>query len=136
LDLLARSGIDSGCKTQPPVAPGGRYSKEQFYIDLGADTVTCPAGEEVTIRRNKPGDGVAYFGSACAACPLRSDCTTAEGSRTIQVGRYETLLAAASAEAQDPLWRDDYRGTRPKVERKLGHSVTSCDGATAADEPG
>jgi hypothetical protein len=60
LDHLARAGIDRRCKTQPPVAPGGRYSKAQFYIDLDADTVTCPAGEEVTIRRNKSGDGIAY----------------------------------------------------------------------------
>jgi len=132
LDLLGRAGTDSGCKTQPPVAPGGRYSKERFYIDLGADTVTCPAGEEVTIRRNKSGDGIAYFESSCASCPLRSDCTTADNGRTIQVGRHEALLAEVRAEAQDPQWRDDYRGTRPKVERKLGHLMRRRHGGRRA----
>jgi hypothetical protein len=132
LDHLARAGIDSRCKTQPPVAPGGRYSKDQFYIDLDADTVTCPAGEEVTIRRNQSGDGIAYFESACASCPLRSDCTTAQQGRTIQVGRHEALLAEARTQTNDPRWRDDYRQTRPKVERKLAHLVRRRHGGRRA----
>ena len=103
LDHLARAGIDNRCKTQPPAAPGGRYSKAHFYIDLDADSVTCPAGEEVTIRRNKSGDGIAYFESACATCPLRSDCTTAAQGRTIQVGRHE------------PPGRSPHPGQRPEM---------------------
>jgi Transposase DDE domain/Transposase domain (DUF772) len=132
LDHLARADIDSGCKTQPPVAPGGCYSKDHFYIDLHADTVTCPAGEEVTIRRNGTGDGIAYFESACAGCPLRSDCTTAASGRTIHLGRHETVLAQARAQAQDPKWLDDYRATRPKVERKLGHLMRRRHGGRRA----
>jgi DDE family transposase len=132
LDHLARAGIDSRLKTQPPVAAGGRYSKDHFYIDLDLDTVTCPAGEEVPIRRNQSGDGVAYFESACAACPLRSDCTTAAGGRTITVGRHEALLAQARTQAQDPQWLDDYRATRPKVERKLAHLMRRRHGGRRA----
>jgi Transposase DDE domain/Transposase domain (DUF772) len=132
LDLLARAGIDSGCKTQPPVAPGGRYSKDEFYIDLDTDTVTCPAGEEVTIRRNKFGDGIAYFELACADCPLRSDCTTAAEGRTITVGRHEALLIEARAQARDPAWREDYRGARPKVERRLAHMMRRRHGGRRA----
>ena len=132
LDHLARAGIDSCCKTQPPVAPGGRYSKDHFYIDLDADTVTCPAGEEVTIRRNNTGDGIAYFESACASCPLRPDCTTAASGRTITVGRHEALLAEARTQANDPQWRDDYRQTRPKVERKLAHLMRRRHGGRRA----
>jgi DDE family transposase/transposase-like protein DUF772 len=132
LDHLARAGIDSGCKTQPPVAAGGRYSKDLFYIDLDTDTVTCPAGEEVTIRRNKAGDGIAYFESACATCPLRPDCTTAASGRTIQVGRHEALLAQARTQAHDPQWADDYRATRPKVERKLAHLMRRRHGGRRA----
>jgi len=132
LDHLARAGIDSRCKTQPPVAAGGRYSKDHFYIDLDADTVTCPAGEEVTIRRNDTGDGIAYFESACDSCPLSSDCTTSREGRTIQVGRHEALLAQARAQAQDPKWLDDYRATRPKVERKLAHLMRRRHGGRRA----
>jgi Transposase DDE domain/Transposase domain (DUF772) len=132
LDHLARAGIDSRCKTQPPTAPAGRYNKDQFYIDLDAATVTCPAGEEVAIRRNDAGDGVAYFESACADCPLRSDCTTAAGGRTITAGRHEARLAEARAQAQDPQWLDDYRATRPKVERKLAHLMRRRHGGRRA----
>ncbi|MGC8514275.1 MAG: transposase [Acidimicrobiales bacterium] len=132
LDHLARAGIDNGCKTQPPVAPGGRYSKDDFYIDLDAESVTCPAGEEVPIRRNASGDGIAYFESACGTCPLRPDCTTATGGRTIQVGRHEALLAEARAQAADPKWLDDYRATRPKVERKLAHLMRRRHGGRRA----
>ncbi len=132
LDHLARAGIDSRCKTQPPVAPGGRYNKDQFYIDLDTDIVTCPAGEEVPIRRNEAGDGIAYFESACADCPLRSDCTTATGGRTIQVGRHEALLAQNRHDAQDPRWLHDYRATRPKVERRLAHLMRRRHGGRRA----
>lgn len=132
LDHLARAGIDSRCKTQPPVAPGGRYNKDQFYIDLDADTVTCPAGEEVTIRRNEAGDGIAYFESACADCPLKSDCTTAAAGRTIQVGRHEALLARNRSDAADRRWLDDYRATRPKVERRLAHLMRRRHGGRRA----
>ena len=86
----------------------------------------------MTIRRNKSGDGVACFESACAACPLRSDCTTAAAGRTIQVGRHEALLAEARAQAKDPQWCDDYRATRPKAERKLGHLMRRRHGGRRA----
>lgn len=33
---LEDEGIDSGCRTQPPVAPKGRFAKDQFRIDLEA----------------------------------------------------------------------------------------------------
>ena len=42
LDHLAGHDIDSRCKTQPPTAPGGRFAKDRFTIDLDDDTVTCP----------------------------------------------------------------------------------------------
>jgi hypothetical protein len=132
LGHLARAGIDNRCKVQPPVAAGGRYSKALFYIDLDADTVTCPAGEEVPIRRNTSGDGVAYFASACADCPLRSDCTSAAEGRTVTVGRHEALLAQARTQAQDPRWLDDYRATRPKIERKLAHLMRRRHGGRRA----
>jgi len=35
-DRLEQSGIESKCKTQAPTAPGGRFGKDRFDIDLGA----------------------------------------------------------------------------------------------------
>ena len=129
---LAGAGIDSRCKTQPPTAAGGMFTKDRFDIDLPTGTVTCPAGATATIRRDKHGDGTASFGPACAGCPLRPQCTTAAGGRTISVGRHEQRLAQARAEQQDPAWRADYRATRPKVERRLGQLMRRKHGGRRA----
>jgi hypothetical protein len=132
LEHLAGAGIDSRCKTQPPTAAGGMFTKDHFDIDLDTDTVTCPNAATVTIRRDKHGDGTARFGAACAECPLRGQCTSAAGGRTIGVGRHEQRLAQARAAQQDPAWRADYRATRPKVERKLGHLMRRKHGGRRA----
>lgn len=132
LDHLAEHGIDSRCKTQPPTTAGGLFTKDRFAINLDEGTVTCPAEVAVAIRRNADGDGIAYFTDACAHCPLRAQCTNASGGRTIRVGRYEQRLADARAQQQDPDWAGDYRATRPKVERKLGHLMRRKHGGRRA----
>ena len=94
-DRLAEAGIESKCKTQPPSAAGGLFTKDAFDVDLDADTVTCPAGQTTPIRRGKNGAGIAEFGPVCADCPLRAQCTKAAGGRSIRVGRHERRLAEA-----------------------------------------
>ena len=122
-DHLRESGIASRCKTQAPNAPGGRFGKDRFAVDLTAGTVGCPGGATAGIRPAADGGGTAYFGASCAGCPLRAQCTTAAGGRTISVGPHEATLAAARARQTDPDWIADYRATRPKVERKIGHLI-------------
>jgi hypothetical protein len=119
---LEDHNIASGCKTQQPAPPpGGLFSKSRFGIDLGADTVTCPGGVTTPIRRHRDGSGVAAFGTACADCPLRAQCTTSATGRTVNINAHEDVLARARQRQSDPDWQTDYRATRPKVERKLGH---------------
>ena len=132
LDHLAGARIESRCKTQPPTAAGGMLTKDRFGIDLQAGTVTCPNGTTATIRRDKHGDGTASFGAACGGCPLRGQCTKSAAGRTISVGRHEQRLADARAAQRDPSWREDYRATRPKVERKLGHLMRRKHGGRRA----
>jgi hypothetical protein len=132
LDHLARAGIEHRCKTQRPVNATGRFAKDCFAIDLAAETVTCPAGAVARIRRNRRGEGVARFACACRSCPLRASCTEAPGGRSITVGRYEAHLAEARAKAADPAWLEDYRATRPKVERKLAHLMRRHHGGRRA----
>ena len=131
-DTLAGAKIASHCKTQPPTAPAGRFSKDQFNIDLNSDTVTCPTGQTARVRRDEHGDGTAYFASACTDCPLRAQCTTARDGRSIKVGRYEQRLADARQQQHDPSWVEKYRATRPKVERKLGHLMRRKHGGRRA----
>jgi len=132
LERLEAAGADILTKVQPPVAPGGRFPKDHFTIDLGAGTVTCPARVTVPIRPAKAGGGTAAFGTACAGCPLAAQCTTAKTGRTISIGAYEGELTRARATQQDPAWRAEYRATRPKVERKLGHLMRRRHGGRRA----
>jgi hypothetical protein len=131
-DRLGQAGIESRCKTQAPTAAGGLFSKDHFDVDLGAGAVTCPAGVSAPIRPATAGGGTAYFAQACATCPLRAQCTTAAGGRTISIGPYEQTLTDARARQADPAWVADYRATRPKVERKLGHLMRRRHGGRRA----
>lgn len=131
LDLLGQAGAVNRCKVQPPVAPAGHFSKAAFSIDLAAARVTCPAGQ--TVPLTPLGDGaIARFGTACAACPLAAQCTTAKGGRSVRVGPHEAQLTQARAEQTDRAWQEDYRATRPKVERKLAHLMRRRHGGRRA----
>lgn len=124
--------IDSGCRTQPPSAPAGRFGKDRFGVNLDDDTVTCPAGVTVSIRRGVHGDGIAYFAEHCSTCSLRADCTDAAGGRTIRVNEFEAALTRARQRQAEPDWQTDYRATRPKVERKLAHVMRRRHGGRRA----
>ena len=133
--LLARleaAGAQIFTKVQPPTAPGGRFAKDRFTIDLDAGTVTCPNAVTVAIRAAKIGGGTAIFGVACAGCPLAVQCTGSAAGRTIQVSRYEAELARARTAQADPAWVADYRATRPKVERKISHLMRRRHGGRRA----
>ncbi len=132
LQVLDAVGATVMCKVQPPVAPAGRLAKDQFTVDLTAGTVRCPAGVTTTIKPAGTGGGMAYFGAACASCPLAVQCTAAKGGRTISVGPHEEQLGRARVAQQDPAWRQDYRATRPKVERKIGHLMRRRHGGRRA----
>ena len=119
-------------KVQPPTAPGGRYAKDRFTINLDAGTVTCPNAVTVTIRAATAGGGTAVFAPACASCPLAVQCTGSAAGRTIRISRYEAELARARTAQADPTWLADYRATRPKVERKIAHLMRRRHGGRRA----
>ena len=133
-DRLAQGGITDRCKTQTPTMAGGLFSKDRFIIDLGTDpgAVTCPGGITAPIRPARAGGGTASFASACQQCPLRAQCTTANGGRTINIGPHEQALTDARTRQTDPAWVTDYRATRPKVERKIGHLMRRKHGGRRA----
>jgi len=129
---LEAAGAQIMTKVQPPVAPGGRFPKDRFAVDTEAATVTCPAEVVVPIRPVKDGGGTAAFGAACSGCPLAAACTNAKAGRVIRIGRYEAELVRARTTQADPAWRADYRATRPKVERKIGHLMRRRHGGRRA----
>jgi Transposase DDE domain/Transposase domain (DUF772) len=132
LAWLERQGCTPMVKTQVPTAPGGRFAKDQFRLDLAAGTVTCPARVTVRIRPARRGGGRARFGQACSVCPLRDACTTSLRGRVVAIHPREAELTAARARQRDPVWLADYRATRPKVERKLAHLLRRRHGGRRA----
>jgi hypothetical protein len=132
LAWLDQQGFTPMVKTQLPTAPGGRFAKDQFRIDLAAGMVTCPARVTVAIRPARRGGGHARFGVACSVCPLRQVCTSSVRGRVVAVHPLEAELAAARARQRDPAWLADYRATRPKVERKLAHLLRRRHGGRRA----
>jgi hypothetical protein len=132
LAWLDAHGLTPMVKTQVPTAPGGRFAKDQFRLDLQAGTVTCPARVTVAIRPARQGGGRAWFGRACSVCPLRAACTTSVRGRVVAIHPYEAKLAGGRARQRDPAWLADYRATRPKVERKLAHLLRRRHGGRRA----
>jgi hypothetical protein len=131
LDTLSTAGALANCKVQAPTAPAGRYPKSDFQIDLDARTVTCPAGQTAPLRALRD-EQIARFGGACRGCPLADKCTGSPKGRTIRVGPHELLLARARERQADPTWKDDYKVTRPKVERKIAHLTRRRHGGRRA----
>jgi hypothetical protein len=135
LQLLHHAGIDIKTKVQAPNAPGGRFTKEKFTIDLDTGTVTCPNQVTITIRPitgHARHAGQADFGAACPHCPLRTQCTTSKTGRHVTISRWETHLVTARTRQTDPGWKADYRATRPKVERKIAHLMRRRHGGRRA----
>jgi transposase/IS5 family transposase len=129
--FAAAQGTEIVARVPPAAGMPGCFRKEDFRIDLEADTVTCPAGQ-TTYRRlvtRANGERTFYFpGRVCADCPLRLQCThkdpeamrrSARG-RTIVVHRMEHVLQRARAEQSTPRIQQLLK-LRPLVERRLAH---------------
>ncbi|WP_429424244.1 transposase [Nocardia sp. GAS34] len=133
LKMLDDNGIRNQIKVQPSPSVKGHFSKDRFIIDLDQATATCPADVVAPIAaRSGRHTGIAHFADACTLCPLRGQCTSAAGGRTITIGAHEKYLVTGRERQHDPVWKADYRATRPKVERKIGHLMRRRHGGRRA----
>lgn len=130
LRAIARAeGTEIVARVPPTPAAGGRFSKDRFTLDLEADVATCPAGRTTsrTHRRGK-GSQFVFSGADCAACALRTRCTSKAPEkmrstglgRTVSVHRRETLLQEARQRQKTEGFRD-LHAKRAVVERKIAH---------------
>ncbi len=129
---LEAQGFTVTAKCPPARNSAGRYSKDRFAVDLQRNTVTCPAGQVAVITASARGGGKASFRPWCAACPLRTACTSARRGRTIAIHPHEAVLQRARAAQRDPAWQDRYRTDRPIVERKISHFTRRAWGGRKA----
>jgi Transposase DDE domain/Transposase domain (DUF772) len=131
LETLEHVGANILCKVKAPVAPAGRFTKDDFRIDIELGTVVCPAGRTARLREVKGGQA-ARFGRACQTCPLFERCTTGSTGRTIGLGPHEQQLTRGRERQTDPVWQADYTATRPKIERKVAHLMRRRHGGRRA----
>ena len=94
----------------------GGFTTDDFAVDEGSGTVTCPNG----VTRRITGSRAVVFGTACRDCPLRARCTAAKTGRTLKLHPHDTLLRQARRDWRtDEALRATYRQHRPMVERSI-----------------
>lgn len=111
----------------PVTAPHNRglFTKDDFKIDLTAQTCLCPAGAEGRHVFTRDGvlAGFRFRPKTCARCPLRAKCTTSKsGGRTVGIRPDEATYVALRAQQTTDEWKADYR-VRPRVEHKIAEIV-------------
>lgn len=132
VEKIEAAGAEANVKVQAPSARPGFFSKTEFEIDVDANTARCPVGVIVQIGKSADGGGLAHFGTACADCKLRSQCTDSKSGRVVNVHSKEATLQRSRERQRASAWQDDYRATRPKVERKLAHLMFRRHGGRRA----
>ena len=111
----------------------GRFSKEDFVIDLQSDSVTCPNGQTTTLwyrqkRKTHRGTIFSYKGfrfsaEQCGRCPIRNRCLEEKTSyRSIAVHEHEELLREATAFQRTDEFRSRYR-KRVVAEHRIARLV-------------
>ena len=80
---LVPKPLTSGAKAH------GRFGKQDFVYDPGADAYRCPAGETLTWRYWNVEEGRKlhnYWTTKCTGCALKSKCTPAKGAARQALG--------------------------------------------------
>lgn len=122
VEKIEAVGAEANVKVQAASPPRvGLYSQDAFKIDTQTGTACCPAGVLVKLRVLSDGAASADFSASCATCSLRPRCTASASGRELRIHPKHETLARSRARQRDPEWRQRYRATRPKVERKIGH---------------
>lgn len=132
VEQLEAANIEANVKVQPPSAREGMFSQDAFEIDTAAGHASCPNGVRVRLHVLPDGSAAAGFGPHCDTCPFRRQCTTSKAGRVLRIHPKHDTLARARQTQRDPNWKQRYRATRPKIERKIAHLMRRRHGARRA----
>lgn len=103
----------------------GRFTKDDFRIDLRRKLVTCPSGETAQIFDS---ERVEFAVGDCRKCKLKKDCTNAP-ARTIKIHPAEDLMIKLRQRKGTKAGRRELR-KRVAVEHQLAR-VDATQGDTA-----
>jgi len=132
---LQQRGIRTHLKIMPGrPPPAGRFPPAAFRYDAATDRFECPAGQWLYPRgydaKRQHTEYVTRKG-VCAACPLRSQCTTSRHGRTVHRYREHELVLHARAQATSTAAWQDYNRRRHLMEGSFAQSA-NCHGAKRA----
>lgn len=128
IEGLQRDGVAIRAKPWPS-RNGGRFTKEDFVIDLKHRQLTCPAGS--TARFSGPGSTARFSASNCDPCALRDRCTAAAlgVGRSVTIHPQEELLLGLRRDRKTPHGRALLR-ERVAIEHHLAR-VSGIQGPRA-----
>jgi transposase len=104
------------CKAWP-VRNGARFPKTAFQLDWERGQLRCPNGAEVPFA---VGQTVHFPTATCAACPLRTQCTSSASGRSVAIHPDERLLVELRERQTTAAGRGQLR-ERVAVEHTLAH---------------
>ena len=105
------------------------FRLEDFEVDIGQRTATCPQGKQATLFNPSTQDDVAFhvrFGKQCQTCPVQQHCTTEKRGRSLELKPYHTQLTQRRLEQttdtfkQEMFARSRIESTICELARKHG----------------
>jgi transposase len=122
-----------GPAAHSPLNNQGRFTAEQFQIDVEARQALCPAGQpntQCSRLEEQHGGKVSFrfeWSTHCQGCPLREQCVApGQKHRTVVVGEFHSALQARRAEQQTEAFveeikqRNAIEGTQSELVRAHG----------------
>ena len=131
-EQMADSGREIVAKV--PRRPGaGKFTKQDFQIDLENNRVTCPAGNvcgDFSVfsatsggsERKEKGKRFTFEAKTCLECPLRGQCVKGQAPRTVTVHPQEPLLQQARDFQRTKEFRKEY-SLRVVVEHRIARLI-------------
>ena len=121
---LSTSGIELIAKSPPAGGKVNCFRVDDFRFDSVSGQATCPAGQvSAPGCPKKSGEVVYRFAeSACSACPMRSQCTTAKGGRSVRVTPETLAHQEHRRRQQTPAFKEVYR-RRVRVEHAIARLI-------------
>lgn len=117
----------------PRTPRAGKFTKEDFKIDLENDCVTCPAGHVcshfcvvwITSRargKKQKTKRFTFDAKTCLACPLRDKCVKGSAGRSITLHPQEALMQQARELQRTNAFREEY-SLRVVIEHRIARLV-------------
>lgn len=118
---MQERNIELIAKVPPATNTTGRFTKDEFQIDLESKTITCPGNHTICIKK---AGSHKFPAETCNECNLRSECTSSAKGRAVVIHEHEAILQQARQEQETPDFKEKYR-LRPRVERVIQNQTSN-----------